>query len=129
VAKTDGYATGDLSSLTVNDAGELVIGYSNGQSQKLGTVALASFSDQQSLTQMGNGLFDASHASAPRYVASQGAGVGQLLSSSSEASNVDLSTEFGRLILIQRGFQASSQVITTANEMIVELFQMRGGQG
>lgn len=129
VAKTDGYATGDLSSLTVNDAGELVIGYSNGQSQKLGTVALASFSDQQSLTQMGNGLFDASHAAAPRYVASQGAGVGQLLSSSSEASNVDLSTEFGRLILIQRGFQASSQVITTANEMIVELFQMRGGQG
>jgi flagellar hook protein FlgE len=37
--------------------------------------------------------------------------------------------EFGRLILIQRGFQASSQVVTTANEMIMQLFQMRGSQG
>ena len=46
-----------------------------------------------------------------------------------ESSNVDLSTEFGRMILIQRGFQASSQVISTANEMLVQLFQMRGNQG
>ena len=50
-------------------------------------------------------------------------------SGSTESSNVDLSVEFGRLILIQRGFQASSQVVTTANEMIMQLFQMRGGQG
>ena len=129
VAKSDGSAPGDLSTLTVDDDGALVIGYSNGKSAKLGVVALANFVDPQSLQQTGKGLFDASKASPPTYVASKGPGVGQLLSGSTESSNVDLSVEFGRLILIQRGFQASSQVITTANEMIMQLFQMRGGQG
>ena len=129
VAKSDGSAPGDLSTLTVDDDGALVIGYSNGKSAKLGVVALANFVDPQSLQQTGKGLFDASKASPPTYVASKGPGVGQLLSGSTESSNVDLSVEFGRLILIQLGFQASSQVITTANEMIMQLFQMRGGQG
>lgn len=125
----DGYATGDLATLSVNDDGVLIAGYSNGKSAQLGTVALARFADEQSLTQLGNGLFDASHTAPPAFVGSGTGGAGKLLSGQLEASNVDLSTEFGRMILIQRGFQASSQVITTANEMLVELFQMRGGQG
>ncbi|WP_246797489.1 flagellar hook protein FlgE [Burkholderia perseverans] len=122
----DGYGTGTLSSLSVDDSGQLVIQYSNGQSDTLGTIALASFSDPQQLIQLGKGLFDASHAAPAAYRASSGAGVGKLLSGATEASNVDLSTEFGELILIQRGFQASSQVISTANDMLMQLLQMRG---
>ncbi|GLQ92647.1 flagellar hook protein FlgE [Dyella acidisoli] len=129
VASVDGYGAGILSSLYVDADGVLNVGYSNGQKLELGSVALASFTDTQLLTQQGNGLFDASRASAPQYTTSRGPGVGQLISGAVEASNVDLSTEFGRLILIQRGFQASSQVISTANEMIMQLFQMRGQQG
>jgi flagellar hook protein FlgE len=126
VSRTDGYATGTLSSMNINTDGQLVLQYSNGQSEKLDAIALANFSNPQQLRQMGNGLFDASHAAPPTYQASSGAGVGQLTAGSTEASNVDLSSEFGQLILIQRGFQASSQVVTAANEMIMQLFQMRG---
>ncbi|KGB98813.1 flagellar hook protein FlgE [Burkholderia cepacia] len=126
VSSKDGYETGTLSSMNVDVDGRLVLAYSNGQSETLGAIALASFSDPQRLLQMGNGLFDASQAPPPRYVASKGPGVGQVLAGATEASNVDLSAEFGNLILIQRGFQASSQVVSTANEMIMQLFQMRG---
>jgi flagellar hook protein FlgE len=126
VSDKDGYATGTLSSMSVDADGQLVLQYSNGQTDTLGTIALASFSNPQQLLQMGKGLFDASHAAPPKYRASNGAGVGQLIAGATEASNVDLSTEFGQLILIQRGFQASSQVLSAANEMIMQLFQMRG---
>ena len=127
--QSDGHASGSLSGLSVDDTGTLVVAYSNGKNAKLGTVALAKFTDEQAISQLGNGLFDASHTSPPAYVGSGSGGAGKLLSGQLESSNVDLSTEFGRMILIQRGFQASSQVISTANEMLVQLFQMRGNQG
>ncbi|GAU06895.1 flagellar hook protein FlgE [Burkholderia stabilis] len=125
VSSKDGYATGTLSSLSVDQDGQLVIGYSNGQNGRLGAIALASFTNPQQLIQTGKGLFDASHAAPPTYRSSNGAGVGKLLSGATEASNVDLSNEFGQLILIQRGFQASSQVVSAANEMMMQLLQMR----
>ncbi|ALN93532.1 flagellar hook-basal body complex protein [Lysobacter gummosus] len=128
VTKADGYGMGTMASLNVNDTGALVVNYSNGQTTELGTVAMANFSDPQRLIQLGDGLFDASQLPPPNYVGSK-QGAGELASGVTEASNVDLSTEFGRLILIQRGFQASSQVISTANEMIMQLFQMKSGQG
>ncbi|MGU7783214.1 flagellar hook protein FlgE [Burkholderia sp. PU8-34] len=125
-ASKDGYPAGTLASLSIGQNGSLAIGYSNGQTDTLGAVTLASFANPQQLVQMGNGLFDGAHAAAPSYRASNGPGVGTLLSGATEASNVDLSSEFGQLILIQRGYQASSQVISAANEMIMQLFQMRG---
>nr|WP_240702184.1 flagellar hook-basal body complex protein [Trinickia terrae] len=126
VSSQDGYGFGTLASMNVDTDGQLLLKYSNGQTAKAGAVALASFSDPQRLLQLGNGLFDASQAPPPNFARSKGAGVGELHSGATEASNVDLSTEFGQMILIQRGFQASSQVISTANEMIMQLFQMRG---
>ncbi len=62
----------------------------------------------------------------PRLLASQSDGIGKLVSRQIEASNVDLSQEFGDLILVQRGFQASSQVVSASNEMIQQLFGIRG---
>lgn len=126
VSDSDGYATGTLTSMSINDEGQIEMKYSNGQKDHTASVALANFSDPQRLTQLGHGLFDASHIPSPNYCVSGRDGAGQLLAGSTEASNVDLSSEFGQLILIQRGFQASSQVVTTANEMIMQLFQMRG---
>ncbi|HYF22971.1 MAG TPA: flagellar basal body rod C-terminal domain-containing protein, partial [Caulobacteraceae bacterium] len=61
-----------------------------------------------------------------RLLASAQDGVGKLVSKQVEASNVDLSQEFGDLILIQRGFQASSQVVSVSNDMIQQLFGIRG---
>lgn len=127
-SKVDGYPAGTMSALRVDDKGALVVDYSNGQKDPLGTVAMADFADPQRLVQLGDGVFDASQLPPPIFVGSK-QGAGTLSSGVIEASNVDLSTEFGRLILIQRGFQASSQVISTANEMIMQLFQMKSGQG
>jgi flagellar hook protein FlgE len=59
-------------------------------------------------------------------VASGQNGVGTLVSKQLEGSNVNLSQEFGNLILIQRGFQASSQVVSVANDMLQQLFGIRG---
>ncbi|WP_250516345.1 flagellar hook-basal body complex protein [Caballeronia sp. INDeC2] len=126
VAKTDGYAAGTLTSMSINDDGQIELAYSNGQKDHTAVVALANFTDPLRLTQLGHGLFDASHVPAPAYGKSGSGALGQLLAGATEASNVDLSNEFGQMILIQRGFQASSQVVTTANEMIMQLFQMRG---
>lgn len=61
-----------------------------------------------------------------RIVASETDGIGRLLSKQLEASNTDLSQQFGDLILIQRGFQASSQVVSVTNDMIQQLFGIRG---
>ncbi|HLX02557.1 MAG TPA: flagellar hook-basal body complex protein [Trinickia sp.] len=122
----DGYGFGTLASMNVDTDGQLVLTYSNSKTAKISAVALANFMDPQRLSQLGNGLFDGSQAPAPRYAISKGPGVGEIKAGAAEASNVDLSTEFGQMILIQRGFQASSQVVSTANEMIMQLFQMRG---
>lgn len=126
IGKQDGQAMGTLTSMGVNGDGKLIVAYSNGQTLDSGTVALANFVDPQRLLQNGNGIFDAPLSSPPYYAASKSRGMGELVSGALEASNVDLSSEFGQLILVQRGFQASSQVMSTANEMIMQLFQMRG---
>ncbi|KWC95879.1 hypothetical protein WM34_33755 [Burkholderia ubonensis] len=126
VSKQDGYAAGTLASMSIDDDGQLALRYSNGQTAKADAVALARFADAQRLVQGDGGLFDASHLPPPLYAKSGDPLVGRLRTGATEASNVDLSGEFGQLILIQRGFQAASQLVSTSNEMIMQLFQMRG---
>ncbi|KVC64676.1 flagellar hook protein FlgE [Burkholderia stagnalis] len=126
VAKQDGYAAGTLASMNIDDDGQLALHYSNGQTASAGAIALARFSDPQRLVQRDAGMFDAAHLPPPRLTKSGDPLVGRLRSGATEASNVDLSGEFGQLILIQRGFQAASQLVSTSNEMIMQLFQMRG---
>ncbi len=122
----DGFGAGDLTRVLLDTDGQIKLEYSNGQSEKVGYVALADFEDLQVLTQRGDGLFEERGAADPRLVRQGEGGLGTLRAQSIEASNVDLSQEFGQLILYQRGYQASSQVITVANEMIQQLFELRG---
>ncbi len=124
--EVDGYALGTLTTTTVTDTGELKLTYSNEKSETLGFVALADFAQPQKLEQRGDGLFDYRGTDQPRYLKSGASGVGKIQGRRQEASNVDLSAEFGSLILIQRGYQASSQVVSTANDMIQQLFGIRG---
>ena len=126
VRQSDGHGHGEISSMRITQTGHLELAYANGQTQTLDAIALAVFNDPQQLEQAGQGLFRAAAGAPARYAPASDASAGRLLSGSTEASNVDLSGEFGRLILMQRGFQASSQVVSTANEMIMQLFQMRG---
>lgn len=126
ISQSDGYATGDLKSVVANADGFLEIQYTNNQKKSLGAIALASFRDPHSIEQGSDGLFTHQGASAIDYLTSAHEAVGKVVSRRLEASNVDLSKEFGDLILVQRGYQASSQVVSVSNDMIQQLFGIRG---
>lgn len=125
-ASVDGNATGTLATVTVDDEGQIKLSYSNSKSETLGAVAIADFRDPQQLVRLSDGIFDNARTSPVRLLKSNNDGAGRLLAKRSEASNVDLSQQFGDLILVQRGFQASSQVVSTTNDMIQQLFGIRG---
>ena len=125
-AKADGHAVGSLNNLNVDAKGKLILVYSNQQKVELGAITIADFQDQQQLTRVGNGLFQNAGSAEVVYKTSGADGSGTLQSGQLEASNVDLTAEFGNLILIQRGFDASSQVVSATNDMIQSLFGMRG---
>jgi flagellar hook protein FlgE len=125
-ASVDGNGVGALTSVTVDDTGQIKLTYSNTKTDSVGAVALAEFRNPQALQRSSGGLFLNASGERPKLLASGVDGIGQLVSKQIEASNVNLSQEFGDLILIQRGFQASSQVVSIANDMIQQLFGIRG---
>jgi flagellar hook protein FlgE len=126
-ASVNGNAVGSLTTVTIDDDGQVKLTYSNDKTELMGAVAIADFRDPQQLDRVGNGLFvNRGSNQQMRLLPSGVDGVGKLVSKQIEASNVNLSDEFGQLILIQRGFQASSQVVSVANDMIQQLFGIRG---
>jgi flagellar hook protein FlgE len=125
-ASVDGNGVGALSTVTVNTEGKIVLTYTNSKTEIMGSVALADFRDPQQLRRISGGMFVSDGGGPTRVVGSEVEGMGRLLSKQLEASNTDLSEQFGELILIQRGFQASSQVVSATNDMIQQLFGIRG---
>jgi flagellar hook protein FlgE len=121
-----GYPTGSIATLRVNEEGKIEIAYTNEEKKELGAVALADFRDPQALEQRSKALFAFTGFGQRQFLAASDSGVGTILGGRLEASNVDLGSQFGDLILIQRGFQASSQVISVSNDMIQQLFGIRG---
>ena len=125
-SSVDGNGVGALTSVTVDTEGQIKLTYSNEKTDLLGAVAIADFRDPQQLDRVGGGLLEDRHGARGRLLSSGTDGIGKLVSKQLEASNVDLSQQFGDLILIQRGFQASSQVVSISNDMIQQLFGIRG---
>lgn len=125
-AKVDGHGIGEISTITVDEKGVLRIGYSNEQKKELGAITLAHIRDPQALNQRDGGLFVLDDGAGADYQTSAHETVGLVMGKRLEASNVNLSAEFGDLILVQRGFQASSQVVSVSNDMIQQLFGIRG---
>lgn len=121
----DGYAQGRIATVTGTADGQLQINYTNGQKVTLGDIVVADFDNLQDLEQLGGGLYRYAGAGEPTLGTSAKSGMGTVKPRSIEGSNVNLSDEFGDLILVQRGFQASSQIISTANEMIGHVFELR----
>jgi flagellar hook protein FlgE len=87
---------------------------------------LANFSFESALEPMGTNMFVNSNGQERLLGRANESVFGKITAGSIEASNVDLADQFSELIITQRGYQASSQVITTANEMVQQLFDMRG---
>ncbi|HQP31832.1 MAG TPA: flagellar hook-basal body complex protein, partial [Deltaproteobacteria bacterium] len=121
----DGYGTGFLQSLSVDTDGVLTGQYSNGQIIYLNRVALAKFNNEQGLNKVGGNLWSATRASGPALTDHPGLnGLGSISPNSLEQSNVDLASEFVRMITTQRGFQANSRIITTVDTMLQELINI-----
>ncbi len=123
---TDGFAPGELSSTAFDATGTLVMTYANGQKVKGSKLALGRFDSADAVKSLGDNQFESTDDSA-WHIGSAGGAFGSVRSGFIEISNVDLSQEFSDLVIMQRGYQASSQIISTANEMLQELFAMRKG--
>jgi flagellar hook protein FlgE len=121
----DGYAAGVLTQAGVDEQGRLKLTYSNGQSTHDQRLALAHFDTESSLEALGGNLFKSANDAAVHYGTAGTEAFGDVSAGMVELSNVDLSREFGDLIVTQRGYQASSQIVSTANEMIQQLFDMK----
>lgn len=122
----DGYTMGTLTAFSIGLDGTILGVYDNGISQNLARVALANFQNPSGLIQVGNSLFQISNNSGDALIGAPGdAGMGGLIPGSLEMSNVDLSEEFTDMIVTQRGFQANSRIITTSDEMLQELVNLK----
>jgi flagellar hook protein FlgE len=114
----NGFATGQLSTVSIDPTGVVSAVYTNGRSTQLGQLALANFPDPQGLKQLGDTTWAETFTSGTHISGTPGsAGFGSIQSGALEASNVDLTTELVNMITAQRAFQANAQVITTSNQL------------
>jgi flagellar hook protein FlgE len=123
VQKQDGRLTGEISARSFDERGVLKLTYSNGEKADGPALVLAVIANESEMIQVGNSLFEYRGAT-PATLREAGDEL-KVMSQSLERSNVDLTEEFSELILMQRGYQASSQVVSTANDMLQELLDLR----
>jgi flagellar hook protein FlgE len=121
-----GSAQGTLESFSLGNDGSITGVYSNGLRQVIGQLALANFANPGGLTKSGNSSYAVGdNSGAPAIGVAGTGGRGSLSAGALEMSNVDLAQEFTGLIIAQRGFQANSKVITTSDQILQDLVQMK----
>ncbi len=122
----DGYPPGVLQGISVGQDGTISGSYDNGQILKLYQLTLANFNNPQGLSTDGGNLYSATLRSGDAYTSAPGAGgMGKISANSLEESNVDLATQFSRMIIAQSGYEANSKVITTTDEILQTLMNMK----
>ncbi len=122
----NGYPSGSLKKVSVTDEGFVSGIYANGTIQPLYRITLADFPNLEGLTGEGNNLFSESLASGTPLAGTPGSGsLGMITPGALELSNVDLTTEFVNMITTQRAYQANSRVITTSDEILAELMNLK----
>jgi len=122
----DGYSSGVLRGVSVDELGVVTGSYSNGQLTPLYQVVLADFPNYYGLNKLGKNLYAESRDSGqPMVGPPQTAKLGSISPSAIEMSNVDLAQEFVKMITTQRAFQANSRVITTSDDILAELINIK----
>jgi flagellar hook protein FlgE len=115
----NGLPQGDYSGVTVQSTGDVVINYSNGSTQTIAQVPLATFANPDALQSQSGQAFTATINSGAANITAPGTGAsGTLVAGSVEGSNVDIATQFTQMIVAQQAYTANSKVITTANSML-----------
>jgi flagellar hook protein FlgE len=124
--KQDGSAAGTITNLSFSDEGVLTALYSNGKAEDLAQVGIAKFENPEALFKVGNNRLKEARDSGTASVGRAGqAGRGRLFAKSLERSTVDLAMEFVNLIQNQRGFQANAKTITTTDELLGEVINLK----
>jgi len=121
----DGYAPGEVVQVSIDNDGTVTASYSNGESIDIAMLTLATFTNPSGLVKEGGSLYAASSNSGDPSVGTASPSQGSIYTNSLELSNVDLAQEFVDLITIQNGYSASSKVITTTDEMLQELINLK----
>jgi flagellar hook protein FlgE len=122
----NGSAAGTITGLSFNDEGTLTAVYSNGAAQDLAQISIAKFENPEALFKVGNNRLKESRDSGGAALgAPKAAGRGSIYAKSLERSTVDLATEFVNMIQNQRGFQANAKTITTTDELLNEVIQLK----
>ncbi|MCC3302596.1 flagellar hook protein FlgE [Arthrobacter sp. zg-Y895] len=123
---SNGRSAGTLESFSIGKDGTVIGSFTNGAKQALARIAVATFTNSAGLEKTGNSSFTATVNSGNPVIAGPGeAGAGGIGSGMLEMSNVDLSQEFTNLIVAQRGFQANARIITTSDEVLQELTNLK----
>lgn len=122
----NGYAAGNVSGIAIDEEGNIMANYTNGIRKNIARLAIADFPNLNGLIRKGGNIFQATTRSGdPLYNKPGVGGMGNICSSMLEESNVDMAAEFIKMIIIQRGYQANTKVITTTDEMLAQLINIR----
>lgn len=121
----DGFGAGDLTGVNIDPEGIVLASYSNGEQISISQLVLSKFVNPNGLSKAGSNLYAATTSSGPPRTGIPGPELGKLFTNSLEQSNVDMADEFVKMITIQRGFQANSKIITTVDELLGELINLK----
>jgi len=121
----NGFGAGNLSSVDIDGDGAVIASYSNGEQIRVAHLVLGRFNNPNGLELVGNNLFGTTDNSGVARVGLPGPELGKVFTNSLEQSNVDMGAEFVRMITVQRGFQANSKIITTVDELLGELINLK----
>ncbi len=121
----DGYTSGDVVDVSIDNDGVVSATYSNGETIDVAVLTLASFANPGGLLKEGGSLYAANSSSGEPRIGTAGSAMGTIYTNALELSTVDLSQEFVDMITIQNGYSASSRVITTVDEMLQEVINLK----
>lgn len=121
----NGYGAGSLTGVEIDPDGIVVASYSNGEQSKVAQLVLSTFRNPHGLSLAGSNLYTETAASGGARSGLPGPELGKIFTNSLEQSNVDMGAEFVKMITVQRGFQANSKIITTVDEMLGELINLK----
>ncbi len=121
----NGFGAGSLTGVAIDPDGTVIASYSNGEQTKISQLALSKFINPNGLSLAGSNLYSETTTSGPPRTGLPGPELGNIFTNSLEQSNVDMGAEFVKMITIQRGFQANSKIITTVDELLGDLINLK----
>ncbi len=120
----DGYASGHLVDVNIDQEGNVITNYSNGMSENEYRLAMAQFPNENGLHREGDNLYSATAESGQPGIGMPGTSVGTIRSNSLEESNVDIAEQFTDMITTQRAYQANSRTISTTSDLLQEVINL-----